>query len=123
MRCPGCGKELKTEAKSCPNCNRLLVVDVRDGLHSQSIEDHRPIRIMEGSSDDSQYAGVLKPHSTIDVKGIGSKMTSPPIVTAVRHKITTSDESESSLKLRCIKCGTVNEKSDKFCRNCGTRIA
>ncbi|MHA2201580.1 MAG: zinc ribbon domain-containing protein [Candidatus Thorarchaeota archaeon] len=42
-------------------------------------------------------------------------------VTGTRHTITTSNDSDSSIKIRCTKCGTVNDKSDQFCRNCGTR--
>ena len=164
MRCPGCGKELKIEAKSCPNCNRLLVVSARDRLYSQStesyagvrhqqgrvqvdqdfneeikvtteseekIEDevdaqskagHKPIRTEHGSSNDSPYAHVLKPHSTIDVKGLGSKMAGSSYVPAIRHEIAAADESESTQRLQCTNCDSEIEKSDKFCRTCGTRI-
>jgi len=105
VRCPECGKELESKAKLCPNCNRLIIESARH------------------TSGDSLYSDVLKPHSRIDVKGLGSKMTGQPYVTAVRHKIAASDESESSQRFRCTNCGTVNEKNDKFCRTCGTRIA
>lgn len=105
MRCPKCGKRLESKAKVCPNCNRLVVASTRH------------------TSGDSPYTDVLKPHSSVDVKGLGSKMTGSHDVTAVRHRITSSDKSESSQKNRCMKCGSVNDKGDKFCRKCRTRIS
>ena len=157
MRCPSCGNELETDAKSCPSCNRLLVDSVRDRLYSHRTHSYSGVRHQQGrvkvdqdfneevkvttesdekieadvdaqsktiedSFDDSEYADVLKPHYTIDVKGIGSKIAGPFHVTAVRHEIAASDESETSQRFRCLNCGSVNDKSDKFCRNCGTRI-
>lgn len=104
MRCSKCGKILESKAKLCPNCNRLVVASTRH------------------TSAGSPYADVLKPRSTVDVKGLGTKMTGSHDVKAVRHKITSSDESESSRKIRCMKCGSVNDKGDKFCRKCRTRI-
>jgi rRNA maturation endonuclease Nob1 len=105
VRCPNCGKRLETEAKLCPNCNRAVVAST-----------HR-------SSGDSPYADVLKPRSTVDVRGLGSKMAGRSNVTAVRHKITDSDKSESSQIIRCMTCSAINDKSDHICRNCGARIA
>jgi len=119
VRCPWCGKVLEAKVKSCPNCKRLLLDSVAD---AQPRTDHRPAKIIGGSSDDSQHSDVLKPHSRINIKGVGSRLASSPYVTAVRHNFPTSDESESSQKLRCMKCGSVNDKSDKFCKKCGTRI-
>ena len=81
-----------------------------------------PIKVTHYTSDDSSYADVLKPHSIISIKGLGSKMVGPYYVTAIRHKIASSDESVSSQRIRCTNCGNENEKSDKFCRNCGNRI-
>lgn len=86
------------------------------------VTEDGPIEVMHNTSEDSPYADVLKPHSIISIKGIGSKMVGPYYVTPVRHKITSSDESDSSQNIRCTNCGNENEKSDKFCRNCGTRI-
>ncbi len=101
MRCPRCRKTLEPDTKFCPKCKKLIVVD---------------------ESDDSPYANVLRPKSRISVKGLGSKMDGSHYVTATRHKITDSEEFDSSQKVRCLKCGTVNEKSDQFCRKCGSRI-
>jgi rRNA maturation endonuclease Nob1 len=99
MRCPKCRKTLEPDAKICPSCKRIIVV----------------------ASDDSLYSDILKPRSRISTKGFGSKMSGTSHVTGTRHTITTSNDSDSSIKIRCTKCGTVNDKSDQFCRNCGTR--
>lgn len=64
----------------------------------------------------------LKPHSTISVKGLGSKMNGSYFVAATRHEIQPSDESKSSQEIQCGFCGAVNDANDKFCRNCGARI-
>ena len=101
MRCPRCRKTLEPDTKICPNCKRLV-----------------PVRV----SDDSPYANVLRPHSRISVKGLDSKFDGSPYVRATRHKITDSDEFDSSQKNRCTKCGTMNDKSDQYCRKCGSRI-
>ena len=101
MRCPKCRKTLEPDAKICPNCKRVIV---------------------SSASNDSLYADVLKPRSRISVKGLGSKMSGTSHVTTTRHKIPTSDKPDSSLKIRCMKCNTVNDKSDRFCRNCRTRM-
>ena len=105
MRCPKCGKQLESKAKLCPNCNRPIVAS----RHQTSV--------------DSPYSDVIKPRSKVSVRGIGSKMTGPSSVKAVRHKIAASNETASSQKLRCFKCGTVNGMDNKSCRNCGARIA
>lgn len=81
------------------------------------------IEVMHYTSEDSPYANVLKPSSIISIKGLGSKMAGSYYLTPVRHKIVESDESDSSQKIHCTNCGNENEKGDKFCRNCGTRIA
>ncbi len=101
MRCPRCRKTLEPDTKICPNCKKLIPV---------------------GVSDDSPYADVLKPQSRISVKGLGSKFDGSYYVRASRHKIANSDEFDSSQKIRCRKCGTVNEKGDQYCRKCGSRI-
>lgn len=104
MRCPKCGTKIESRAKLCPNCNRLVVASTR---HSSSA---------------SPYTDVLTPHSNVDVKGLGSKMTGAHDVTVVRHKLASSERSEPSQKIRCIKCGSVNDKGSKFCSTCRTRI-
>ena len=81
------------------------------------------IAVTHFASDDSLYADVLKPHSIISIQGLGSKMEGPYYVTGIRHKIASSDESDSSQTNHCPKCGTENVESNKFCRKCGTRIA
>ncbi len=75
------------------------------------------------ASDGSRYEDVLKPRSRISIKGVGSRMSGQSKVPAVRHKITSSSESDSSEKIRCMKCNTVNDKSDRFCKKCRTRLA
>jgi RNA polymerase subunit RPABC4/transcription elongation factor Spt4 len=101
MRCPKCRKTIEPDTKICPSCKRVIVA---------------------GVSNDSPYADILKPRSRVSTKGLGSRMSGTSHVTATRHKISTSDKSDSSQKIRCMKCNTVNEKSDRFCRNCRTRI-
>ncbi|MHA2351898.1 MAG: double zinc ribbon domain-containing protein [Candidatus Thorarchaeota archaeon] len=101
MRCPNCRKTLEPDTKLCPKCKKPIIV---------------------AASNDSPYADILKPHSSISVKGLGSKMSGSHYVTATRHKITVSDESDSSQKIRCPKCGTVNDNSVHYCRKCGSRI-
>jgi len=100
MRCPKCGKTLESKTKICPNCRTRIVVK---------------------ASSDSIYADVLKPQSRVSTKGLGSRMSGTSRVATTRHKISTSPKSDSSLKVRCMKCNTVNEKSDRFCKNCRTR--
>ena len=100
MRCPKCRKTLEPDTMICPSCRTRIVVS---------------------ASSDSPSADILKPRSRVSTKGLGSKMSGTSHVTATRHQIS-KDGSESSLKVRCMKCNTVNEKSDRFCRNCRTRI-
>ena len=119
MRCPRCKKELEPDTKFCPNCKKLIVKD--DAVQPRT--GHKPIRTVDvTSSDNSSYTDVLKPHSSVRIKGVGSRMAGSPYVKANRHKITTSDESESSQKIRCGNCRTENVKSNRFCKNCGTRL-
>ena len=101
MRCPKCRKLLEQDTKICPKCKVPILVD---------------------ATDDSLYAKVLKPQSRISLKGLGSKFDGSHYVRASRHKITDSDEFDSSSKTRCMKCGTVNDKGDQNCRKCGSRI-
>ena len=119
MRCPKCRKTLEPDTIICPNCKKLLVND--DAVQARA--GHKPVRIKDdGSSGDSLYAHVLKPRSSISVKGLGSRMTGSSYVKANQHKISPSDESESSQRIRCKNCRTENVKSDRFCKKCGTRI-
>jgi len=101
MRCHKCGKKLEDDTLICPSCRT---------------------RIVASATNDSLYSDILKPRSRISTKGLGSRMTGNSRVTATRHKITPLDRSDSSLKIRCIKCGTVNDNSDQTCRKCGSRI-
>jgi hypothetical protein len=78
------------------------------------------VKIDSEGQDDSLYSDVLKPHSSVDVRGFGTKMDGTYPVASVRHDIADSDDSEQ--RIRCPNCRTQNEKKDKFCRNCGTRI-
>ena len=102
MRCPRCRKTLEPDTKICPNCKKLIVID---------------------TSDDSPHADVLKPQSRISTKGLGSKFIGSPLVRATRHTIADSDEFDSLEKIRCFRCGTVNEKNDRYCRKCRSRIS
>ena len=89
MKCPRCRKTLEPDTKICPKCKKLIVV---------------------GTSNDSPYANILKPQSRISTKGLGSKYDGSPYVRATRHKITDSDEFDSSQKIRCFRCGIVHEE-------------
>ncbi len=101
MRCPKCRKTLEDDTMICPSCRTHIVAS---------------------TSNDSPYAHILKPRSHISVKGLGSRVTGNSRVTATRHNITPLDRSDSSLKIRCMKCRTVNDNSDQYCRKCGSRI-
>ena len=101
MRCPKCRKTLDPGTKICLSCRT---------------------RIVASASTDSPQADILKPQSRVSTKGVGSRMSGTSRVAATRHEISTSDRPDSSQKVRCMKCNTVNEKSDRFCRNCRTRI-
>jgi hypothetical protein len=136
VRCPGCKTEIEPGTKSCPNCNRLIVISARDRLFSQSRkyagvqhqqgkvlvdqDINEDVKIRTGGQADSLYSDVLKSRASIDVRGVGTKMDGTYHVASVRHEIASSDESEE--KVRCENCRTENEKKDKFCRNCGTRL-
>lgn len=71
----------------------------------------------------SESADLLKPHSTISVKSLGSKMDGSYSVTTVRHKIGDSVKSEFIERIQCEYCGTENDRTSIFCKNCGSRIA
>ncbi|MBE0525603.1 MAG: hypothetical protein IH631_01580 [Candidatus Thorarchaeota archaeon] len=101
MRCSKCGKTLDPDTKICPSCTRVKI---------------------DGSPKDSKDADILKPRSRVSIKGLGSRMTGISHVTATHHNITVSEESASSPKIRCMKCNTVNDKGDRFCRNCKARL-
>jgi predicted amidophosphoribosyltransferase len=103
MRCPKCGKNLESKAKICPNCKRPMISRT------------------EQTTTDSLYSGVLKPRSTIGIRGAGSRMGGTSSVKAVRHKITSSNESVFSTSTRCSKCDAEISKNDLFCKKCGTR--
>jgi predicted RNA-binding Zn-ribbon protein involved in translation (DUF1610 family) len=136
VRCPGCKTEIEPGTKSCPNCGRLIVISTRDRLFAQSAaytgvrhqqgkvlidkDVDEDIKISTEEEDDSPYSDILKSRASIDVRGVGTEMDGTYHVASVRHEITDSDESEQSI--RCPNCRTENEKKDKFCRNCGTRI-
>ncbi len=98
MRCPKCRRTLESGTKICLNCRKPIVAAASDN-----------------SSD------VLKPRSKVSLKGVGSRMSGTYRVHATRHKITHSDEFDSS-KIRCMKCGTVNDKGTRICRKCRTRL-
>ena len=102
MRYPQCKKALEPDTRICPSCKRIIV---------------------SSASSDSRYTDVLKPHSRVNIKGVGSRMTGQSRVSATRHTIATSDDSDTSHKIRCMKCNTVNDKGDRFCRNCKARLA
>ena len=108
--------------------------DLTDFIESQR-KNHRsrhfvPLAVLEVTKEGPikithyvhESVDVLKPHSIIGVKGLGSKMDGSYYVPVVDHKIGTSGESESSQTIQCEYCGTENDKSDKFCRNCGSSI-
>jgi len=118
-----------------PSTDKTLTEDdIADLLESQKKnQTHKrfvPIAVLEATKEgpvkvthySSESADVLKPHSTISVKGLGSTMDGSSYVTAIRHKIGASDESESSQRIECRYCGAENDKSDKFCRTCGAGI-
>ena len=100
MRCPKCRKTLDPGIMICPSCRT---------------------RIVAKTSSDTLYAGVLKPRSPVSTKGLGSRISGTSRVQATHHRIS-KDSSDSPLKVRCMKCNTVNDKSDRFCRKCRTRI-
>ena len=100
MRCPKCRKTLDPGTMICSSCKT---------------------RIVASASSDSPSTDILKPRSRVSIKGVGSRMSGTSHVTATRHKIS-KDTSDSSLKVRCMKCNTVNDKGDRFCRSCRARI-
>jgi len=100
VRCPKCHRNLESDKLICPYCKT---------------------RINAAPSGGSRYEDILKPRSRISIKGIGSRMSGQSKVDEVRHEITSS-EYDSSEKIRCMKCGTVNDKGTRFCRKCRTRI-
>jgi len=102
MRCPKCGKTLEPNTNVCPSCKKVIEAK---------------------ASTDSRYADILKPHSRVNIKDLGSRMAGQSHVTETHHRITTSVEPDSSLKIRCMKCNTVNDKGDRFCRKCKARLA
>ena len=116
MRCPRCGKDLEPDTKLCPYCNKQI-------LESSRARQYSGVRHQQGrvATDGDYYEDVLKPRSQVSLKGVGARMSGSSRVRATRHKISDS-EFDSSLKIRCLKCGTVNEKGDRNCRNCGSRI-
>ena len=137
VRCPWCKTEIEPGAKTCPNCNRLIVINGRERLSSQSrkytgllnregnvLIDHdinEDVKISNEGQDDLLYSDVLKHHSSIEVRSAGSRMGGTHHVKSVRHKIGASDESEQ--KTRCPNCRTENQKRDRFCKKCGTGIS
>jgi rRNA maturation endonuclease Nob1 len=103
MRCPRCGKKLESKAKICPNCSRPTISRTHQ------------------TSADSQYSDVLRPRSTVSIRGSGSRMEGSSHVRAVRHKLASSNESDLSPKLQCSNCGSEISKNDLFCKKCGSR--
>lgn len=99
MRCPKCNRTLEPGTMICPNCRKPVVLSESDG-----------------------ETGRLKPGSKVSLDGVGARMSGTYHVPTTRHKITATDEFDSSTKIRCFKCGTVNDKSDRNCRKCGSRI-
>ncbi len=100
VRCPKCHRTLESDIQICPFCKT---------------------RITAATSGESQYDDILKPRSRLSIKGLGSRMSGKSKVDAVRHEITTS-EYDSSEKIRCMICGTVNDKGTRLCRKCRTRL-
>ncbi|MGY5852556.1 MAG: zinc ribbon domain-containing protein [Candidatus Thorarchaeota archaeon] len=86
------------------------------------VSEDQSIKVVHYTSGDSLYSDVLKLHSLIRTKDVGSKMDGDYYITAVRHKITSSGESDSTQKVRCKKCRTENDVGDQFCRNCGLKL-
>lgn len=98
MRCPKCRRTLEPGTKICPNCRKPVIVSESDGGTDR-----------------------LKPGSKVSLKGVGARMSGSYRVRTTRHKITDS-EFDSSSKIRCMKCGTVNDKGIRYCRKCGSTI-
>lgn len=98
MRCPTCRRTLEQDTRICPTCRKPVIV-----AESESGRDR------------------LKPRSTVSLKGVGSRMSGTPYVDTTRHRILDS-EYDSSEKVRCIRCGSANDKGNRYCWNCRTRI-
>lgn len=101
VRCPKCHRVLESDTMICPYCKTRITVVTSDGSH---------------------YDDVLRPHSSISIKGVGSRMSGQSEVAPVRHEINPSAEYDSSEKIRCMKCGTVNDKGARFCRKCRAKL-
>ena len=100
VRCSKCHRNLEPDTLICPYCKT---------------------RITAAASD--RYDDVLKPRSRISIKGAGSRMSGQSTVDAVRHQISSSPEYDSLEKIRCITCGTVNDKDARYCRKCRAKIS
>ncbi len=98
MRCPNCQRTLEPGTMICPTCKKPVIV-----TESESGRDR------------------LKPRSTVSLKDVASRMSGTYHVDATRHKISDS-EYDSSEKVRCMRCGSVNEKGNRYCWNCRARI-
>ncbi|MFW9927649.1 MAG: zinc ribbon domain-containing protein [Candidatus Thorarchaeota archaeon] len=99
MRCIKCQRTLNQGVKICPKC--FTTITVTEAVSGR---------------------GRLKPRSKVSLKGVASRMSGTYHVPATSHRIAESDKFDSSLKVRCIKCGTVNDKGTRNCIRCGSRI-
>ena len=116
MRCSGCGKDLEPDTKMCPYCNKRIVASSRTRHYSGVLQQQGRVETDQDYNEDR-----LKPHSSVSLRGVGSRFSGSSRVRSVRHNIETSND-DSSSKVRCLSCGTVNDDSAKKCRSCGARI-
>ena len=73
------------------------------------------------TSNDTMYSDILKPHRLVRIEGAGTRMDTDYFVTAVRHEMGPSNQSDSTSKTRCSNCGREIDSTSKFCRYCGAR--
>ncbi len=99
MRCPKCRRTLEPGIMICPKCRKPVIV-----------------------SESNDGTDRLKPRSEVSLKGVSSRMSGTYHVRATHHRIASSDDVDSSLKTRCLRCGTVNDEGSQKCRKCGSRI-
>ena len=129
MNCPSCGVALKPEEKICPYCGKPIITASADHQFSQRRE-YVSVRHQEGrvvTDDDvdedttirTEGYERLRPRSSVDIRGVSTRMSGTHYVDSVRHRIE-ADESEG--QVRCTSCRAMNERKSKFCQKCGTRL-
>jgi len=130
LKCSFCGAEIPNESKFCLSCGRA--VDIL------AVE---PIRPPDGSDTDTTAIVLLAFAAMLLFFGIGMAITIflwpvAVILFAVgsallvaRHFVLSSyakrvekHRQELAAKVKCVYCGTMNERSDEKCVSCGAGL-